>query len=106
MCTQCRETKGSILEEAQSLVHGDRQESYGHPSLDLTCTAGLWSAWLTRRTGATVELTGGDVGCLMSLLKLSRLAGAPNHRDSLVDAAGYLATVEMIQNAALNASDT
>ncbi len=60
----------------------------------------MWSAFLTRRFGIELELTGEDVGCLMSLLKLSRLAGAPGHRDSLVDAAGYLATVEMIQNVA------
>lgn len=89
----------TILEEAHQLVTGDRQDQYGHPSKDLVATAGLWSAWLTRRLGTDVELTGGDVGCLMSLLKLSRLAGNPGHRDSLVDAAGYLATVEMIQRA-------
>lgn len=95
----------TILEEAHSLVNGERQASYGHPSRDLVCTAGMWSAFLTRRFGVDLTLTGEDVGCLMSLLKLSRLAGNPGHRDSLVDAAGYLATVEMIQNAARSACD-
>ncbi len=99
-CVCGRRDSGSILEEAASLVNGPRQASYGHPSKDLVCTAGMWSAFLTRRFGIELELTGEDVGCLMSLLKLSRLAGAPGHRDSLVDAAGYLATVEMIQNVA------
>lgn len=102
-CACGRRDSGSILEEAASLVNGDRLASYGHPSRDLAATAGMWSAWLTRRFGVDLTLTGEDVGCLMACLKLSRLAGNPTHRDSLVDAAGYLATVEMIQNAARGA---
>ncbi len=85
-------------------MNGDRQASYGHPSRDFACTAALWSAWLTRKYGP-ISLTPEDVGWLMTLLKVARGAASPDHHDSLVDAVGYLATVEMIQNSAANGVD-
>lgn len=41
------ETKSeTILEEAQRLVYGDRQASYGHPADDYECTGRLFHALL------------------------------------------------------------
>lgn len=36
----------TILQEAQRLVHGDRQGSYGHPLDDYTRTGTMWGAIL------------------------------------------------------------
>jgi hypothetical protein len=78
----------NILEEANSLVHGDRGAAYGHPIVDYECTAAMWQALIKRRYGVDVPLTP-DFACLMMVaVKLSREAGKPK-RDNLVDAAGY-----------------
>lgn len=86
----------SVLEEAATIVNGDRQTHYGHPLDNHGCTASLWSAWLNRRYGATLELTAEDVCWLMILLKASREANAPK-RDNVVDTVGYAANIDMIR---------
>lgn len=78
----------NVLEEANSLVHGDRGAAYGHPYIDYQCTADMWRTLIKRRYGVDVPLTP-DFACLMMIaVKLSREAGKPK-RDNLVDAAGY-----------------
>ena len=81
----------SVLLEAQGLVHGDRQASYGHPLHDFSRTAMMWSAIL----GTTV--TAEQVGLCMCAVKISRQCNAPK-RDNLVDLAGYAETVQMVIN--------
>lgn len=79
----------TILEEAQKLVYGDRQASYGHPLDDFTRTAAMWSAILGH------PVTAQQVGLCMCAVKISRQVNAPK-RDNLVDLAGYAATVELV----------
>jgi hypothetical protein len=79
----------NILEEANSLVHGDRQAAYGHPLDDFSRTAKMWSAILGH------EVTAEQVGLCMCAVKLSRQVNKPK-RDNLVDLAGYAATVQMV----------
>lgn len=79
----------SILEEAQRLVHGDRQSAYGHPLDDFTRTAAIWSAILE------VPVTAEQVGLCMIGVKISRLCNSYK-RDSAVDIAGYAATIQMV----------
>lgn len=80
----------TILEEAQRLVHGDRQEDYGHPLHDFRRTAQIWSAILG------MDVTPQQVGLCMVGVKLSRQVNKPK-RDNLTDAAGYCETVHMIE---------
>jgi hypothetical protein len=84
----------TILEEAQRLIHGDRQASYGHPSDNLGQTAALWSAYLKRKLAAPI--TGPDVAWMMVLLKASRDSHHPK-ADNLTDAAGYVGTIELMR---------
>jgi hypothetical protein len=79
----------NILEEANKLVNGDRQASYGHPIDDFTRTAKMWSAILGH------EVTAEQVGLCMCAVKISRQVNRPK-RDNMVDLAGYAATVEMV----------
>ncbi|QGJ89755.1 hypothetical protein SEA_SUPERCHUNK_55 [Mycobacterium phage Superchunk] len=84
--------KETILEEAQRLIDGDRQSTYGKAIDSFERIAGLWSAYLH----PIEPLTAMDVANLMSLLKISRAKsalGTPEviHRDSYVDLAGYAA---------------
>ena len=77
----------SVLTEAEGLVHGDRNTTYGHPLDDFSRTAQMWSALLG--TPVTPE----QVGLCMIAVKLSRECHLPK-RDNLVDIAGYAETVE------------
>lgn len=79
----------TILQEAQRLVHGDRQQDYGHPIDDFTRTAALWSAILGH------AVTAEQVGLCMCAVKLSRQCNRPK-RDNMTDLAGYAATVQMV----------
>lgn len=79
----------TVLEEAQSLVHGDRGADYGHPIDDFTRTAAIWSAILG------FHVTPEQVGLCMIGVKLSRQVNRPK-RDNMVDAAGYAETVQMV----------
>lgn len=78
----------TVLEEAQRLVHGDRQQDYGHPLDDFTKTAKMWSGVLG------VDVTPEQVGLCMCCVKISRQLNRPK-RDNMTDLAGYAATVQM-----------
>lgn len=83
----------SVLDEAKEIIYGDREKTYGHPSKNLEVIARMWSAYLFARD-VVCEITPQDVAVMMVLLKTARLGNQPDHHDSLVDGAGYLALVE------------
>ena len=80
----------SLLDEAYTLVTGDRQESYDHPARNFDRIARLWSVALDK------EVTAEDVATCMILVKIARQLHAPK-RDNLVDAIGYLLTLEAVR---------
>lgn len=82
--------KESVAQEAHRIVNGVRQADYGHPADDFARTAALWRA----RFGWDVKTE--DIPAAMRLVKESRLANSPRHRDSLTDIAGYAATQELV----------
>lgn len=100
----------SILAEADSIVSGDRQGTYGSPEDCFGLIADLWNAWLgfgtiTVKQVVQIEpLSASDVAVMMMLLKTARakpavLAAQPIKRDTLVDLAGYSACLARIQDA-------
>ena len=82
--------KRSVCAEADVLINGERQESYGHPAENFTRTAQMWSAILG------FDVSAADVGLCMVALKLAREANAPS-RDNLVDIAGYAGALEKLE---------
>lgn len=86
----------SILKEAEEIIYGDREQTYGHPAKNLETIAKMWTAYLhgTGVLDLDVGFEAKDVALMMALLKIARLANNPTHHDSLVDGAGYLALVE------------
>lgn len=83
----------TVLKEAHTIIYGDREKTYGHPSKNLKTIAKMWNAFLEARTG-DAELNAKDVASMMILLKTARLANNPDHRDSVVDICGYAALIE------------
>lgn len=79
----------TALEEAQGLVHGDRNNDYGHPGDSFRRIAAMARAlfgW---------DIKSQDVGLFMILLKLDREKNR-HKRDNLVDLAGYAEVVDWI----------
>jgi len=81
----------SVIEEAIGLVHGARQESYGHPYDDFSRTGRMWGAIL-----GIPDVAPDKVGLCLAAVKISREVNAPK-RDNLVDLAGYAETVALIR---------
>lgn len=81
-----------ILEEASAIVNGPRNFAYGESEDNFGRIARLWRAFFKARYDLDVPLTPGDVGLIMILMKVARLAYDPDHKDSWVDLAGYAAT--------------
>lgn len=80
----------NILEEADEITMGARQNAYGSPRGNAEQFAAIASA----ATG--LEIKPDMYPILMICVKLARLSGQPFHRDSWVDVAGYARLAEMI----------
>jgi hypothetical protein len=83
----------ALLRDALAAVTGERRKAYGDPEQNFATIADLWGAYLRRRGmhPAHPVLTPGDVAQMMILVKVARLAQTPDHRDSMLDIAGYAA---------------
>lgn len=81
------------LKTAHEIVHGDREKNYGDPGKNLRLIAQYWST----HTGITITET--DVCIMMMLLKIARLKNNPEHQDSWIDTAGYVALKNKLDNA-------
>jgi hypothetical protein len=83
----------SVLKEANSIINGDREKTYGHPAKNLKTIATMWDAYLKARKYSDA-VTPKDVAAMMVLVKIARFANDPDHRDNLVDMCGYAALIE------------
>lgn len=79
----------SLLDEAKSLVMGDRNNTYGPPTQDFQRSADAMNAMGYR--SASGPLRAHDVAILVTLIKISRLQWSPQKRDHWADLAGYAA---------------
>ncbi len=84
-------TRQSILEEAIRCVTKDRNSTHGNPEDNFARIADYWTTYLKTRGIATNFIKTEDVAALMILMKVSRLATSPEHRDHWIDIAGYAA---------------
>lgn len=82
-------------DRAAELVLGDRNTDYGNPKEDFTGVALMWTGLLQAKLRAPI--TPEEVALLMVALKLRREAHRPK-ADNLVDAHGYLLTLEWMRN--------
>jgi len=87
----------SILQAAHSIVHGDREQTYGDAGKNFRTIAAYWNTHILAAKSIEARLTEADVCGMMILLKQARLANNPNHTDSMVDIAGYTELNSLIQ---------
>ena|SRR5690242_7219845 len=79
------DTLGHVSLEADKLVYGDRNASYGHPYDDYLCTSRMWEAILLLPPGS---IGPEKAALMMALMKVSR-ASRKYKRDNYVDLCGY-----------------
>ena len=82
--SEAKNTRSEVLAIAGELINGERQAHYGTPQDNFGTTAEMWTAYLGR------DISPADVCHMMALLKIARLKRGP-HRDSSIDACGYMA---------------
>ena len=78
-------TRKSILTDAIQCVCTDRETAYGTPENNFAAIAALWNAY--KPCGFTAH----DVGILLALLKIGRIASGQTKADNYIDLAGYAA---------------
>ena len=82
-------TPADVLSDVASII-ATRGESHGNWDDNMTCIAGLWSAYL----GQPVEAH--NVGVMLALVKVGRMAGGTFNRDDYDDLVGYAAIAAAI----------
>lgn len=88
-------TRKSILDAAAQCVCQDRETQYGAPEDNFARIAELWNAY--KPCGFTAH----DVGILLALLKVGRIASGQIKADNYIDLAGYAACAGEIAEIAL-----
>lgn len=86
-----------ILQRANELVGGNRQASYGDKLNNQAQIAMLMQGYLARKLQPGAVITPEDACNLVICIKLARLSRNPQHDDSLLDVAGYVAVIEALQ---------
>ena len=83
-------TRAEILKAAERCVCTDRNQQYGDPEDNFRTISMLWSVYLCAR-GMEHPLSAADVGAMMALFKLGRIATGGDKADNFIDLAGYAA---------------
>ena len=82
--------RAEVLREAESLITGDRNETYGTPTQNFTNIAEFWNTQFAHMLQPGARFTPQDVAIAMVHVKLARMIAQPK-RDNWVDLAGYAA---------------
>jgi len=98
---------GKCLDEAKSVICGERQDTYGKPEDSFKIIAQYWSIYLKNRSNLCqdegcpnygyphvcnpYELLPEDIAHMMILFKMARTQGQSPSRDNYVDLCGYAA---------------
>jgi|TARA_R110000851_G_scaffold75044_1_gene165526 hypothetical protein len=79
-------SKKDILLTADQLICGQRAQDYGTARENFERIATMWTVILKSE-----QITPAQVAMCMAALKLCRLVNTPDHADSWIDTAGYIA---------------
>jgi hypothetical protein len=80
--------RSEVLLEAEGLINGDRNISYGTPTQNFENIGEMWTTFLKHKLKDGEVVSPSDVADLMILLKVARNI-AQKKRDTYVDVAGY-----------------
>lgn len=92
-----QELPPTILQLAESLINGQRQQDYGDKLQNFSQIAMLWQGTLAMKLAPGQKITPEDVALCMIQVKVARLAKSPDHTDSQIDIAGYIGCMNRLQ---------
>lgn len=87
----------NCLKEANEVINGDRQDSYGNPEDSFSLIAKYWDTYVSKLYGLSAikekvqVLKPLDIAHMMRLFKIARMQGQKPCRDNYIDCAGYSA---------------
>lgn len=87
----------TFLQMAENLINGQRQADYGDKLVNFSQIAMLWQGTLAMKLAPGQSITPEDVALCMIQVKVARLAKSPDHSDSQLDIAGYIACMNKLQ---------
>lgn len=87
----------NVFEEADNIIYGDREQTYGHPAKNLEHIAQQWALYLYQKFNVHLDLGAEDVAWMMADLKKCRQLNQ-HKRDNIVDAIGYIGLVQRIKD--------
>ena len=90
-------TNKTLLQEADALIYGDRQESYGSVTDNFSRIAAGWDQIFKDKLKPGEHITPQEVGLAMAWLKIARYCHKPK-RDNLVDVAGYVGCIDKMDH--------
>jgi hypothetical protein len=82
--------RAEVLREAEKLITGDRNETYGTPTQNFDNIAKLWNVQFRHLLKDGAEFAAADVALAQIHVKMARMVAQPK-RDNFVDLAGYAA---------------
>lgn len=87
-----------LLYKAADIIAGARQSDYGACLQNFSQIAMLFQGTLATKLIKGAQITPEDVAMLMIQVKIARLAKNPDHKDSILDVAGYAGCYDILQN--------
>lgn len=91
------EAKKGMLQRAHETINGPRQQDYGDKLQNFSQIAMLFQGTLATKLLPSAQITPEDVALLMMQVKIARLAKSPDHKDSILDVAGYAGCYDHLQ---------
>lgn len=89
--------QSKLAADADATVHGPRQHEYGDKLQNFSQIAMLWQGTLAPILQPNARITPELVALCMMQVKISRLAKTPDHKDSILDVAGYAICYDELQ---------
>ena len=85
-------TRSEILETAEKMVTGHREQDYGSAENNFALIAAFWNLYLEAINYSAIRpLKASDIAMMMAFFKEARIITGTGTEDSFVDACGYLA---------------
>jgi len=97
MVTKKQATQASMLHRAEDIITGARQNDYGDKLQNFSQIAMLWQGTLATKLAPGNLISAEDVALCMMQVKIARLAKSPDHKDSILDIAGYAGCYDKLQ---------
>jgi hypothetical protein len=90
-------TKTTILADAAATIAGPREQEYGSKLQNFTQIAMMVQGYLAPKLLPDSRITPEDIAMIMIIVKMARLAKSPDHKDSILDVAGYAGCFDELQ---------